>query len=115
MKTTLHISGSSLLEAVIAIAIIAGCLAVGLSIFVSVTNVQPPTDFYTQDSQLKRAIAYKTDTLGLRKDPEPSLEVAPSYIDLGALESNIKVEVIEILHKADTLDFELHVFKNTKR
>lgn len=52
-----YISGASLLESVIAISIISGCLLVALQVFSSVSDLQPPKQYYQQQQALNAALA----------------------------------------------------------
>lgn len=113
MRSKMYIQASSLLEAVIAIAIISLCLSIGLSVFVKVTNVVPPVDYYTLDSKLKESLALKTDSQGL---------LANNLLDkLGESNANfesnndLSTEIIQVVHKADTLDFTLLLLKKTEQ
>ncbi|MEP2936715.1 MAG: hypothetical protein ABJM06_10070 [Gilvibacter sp.] len=112
MKAKMHISGSSLLEAVIAIAIISICLSIGLSVFVKVTNVQPPVDFYTMDSELKLAIAHNTDSTGLQSNWEFDSNRANT---LRIESQTLSDQLLQIVHEADTLDFKLVTFNTLER
>ena len=60
MRVSLYISGASLLESVIAISIISGCLLVGLKVFASVNNTTPPKEFYAQKFQRGQFLASMT-------------------------------------------------------
>ncbi len=115
MKRSVHISGSSLLEAVIAIAIISFCLTIGLSTFVRVTNVQPPVDYYTMDSKLKQSIAIHTDTLGLLKTKESGLSINHQNGSLDYSSNGLNLQSLVIIHKTDTLRFDLFEFKKIER
>ena len=110
MKNNASISGSSLLEAVIAIAIISGCLTVGLGVFVRVTNVQPPVDFYTMDSKLKQEIALHTDTLGLLNKQQSESNLF-NQNNTSQTENGLEEQSLVIVHKSDTLRFQLFEFK----
>ena len=62
MKLKVYISGASLLESVIAISIISGCLLVGLQVITSVNNVTTPKEFYAEKLNRVKALEAVTSS-----------------------------------------------------
>ena len=103
MNCLKKISGSSIVESVIAIAIIAFCMGIGLMVFVKITEHRSVQDSYALASQLKEELAAEV----LKETSVREAVWIPADQMLGT--KNIKLE-----KAGDTLDFDLWTYKTSK-
>ena len=108
MKTKAYIAASSLLESVIAIAIISGCLLVGLQVFSSINNSTPPIDYYNQQQHLRTNLANLTlPEITRAKGYSINTEKANTYIE--STQGNLQTLRVESAYKGVDTGFNLWI------
>lgn len=108
MKTRAYITASSLLESVIAIAIISGCLLVGLQVFSSINNSTPPIDYYKQQQHLRTNLANLTlPELSRLNGFSITTEQATTYVESSL--GNLQTLRVESVYKGINTGFNLWI------
>lgn len=103
MRLKKYISGSSIMESVIAIAIIAFCMTIGLIVFVRITEQKPASASFSVATQLKQELA----SYCLQKVDKPIYS-----IENFTQSEPYKKQQIEVAAQGDSLVFTLLTFNN---